>query len=294
MRRRSDEGVSVEELEGRGAVVIGGGGGIGRGIALGLAGAGMDVVVADIDPATAAAVAGEVAGVASPGRRVLPATVDATSRESLTALADLAVAELGAVHVMANTVGVIANRPLPEATEAEWAWVIEFNVMAIVRAVDVFLPYLRAHGGPAHIVNTSSMAGLLALPPAAVGGFANGLYTTTKHALIGYCDMLRSELAPEGIGVSVLCPGLVAGGLATTSAKHRPARYGGPTADESTTATPVPGAMPNEEIGPTVVRGIRGDRRYIFTHWDDMITGLVEARHREVLDDFSFYASEPG
>jgi NAD(P)-dependent dehydrogenase (short-subunit alcohol dehydrogenase family) len=278
------------ELQGRSAVVIGSGG-IGRGIALGLAGAGVQLVVADIDPASSGAVAAEVTAA---GGRAVAATVDATSRESLAALAELAVAELGAVHVMANTVGVITNRRLDEATEAEWAWLLEFNVMALVRAVDVFLPHLRAHGGPAHIVNTSSMAGLLALPPAAVGGFFNGLYTTTKHALVGYCDMLRSELEPEGIGVSVLCPGLVAGNLATTSAKHRPDRFGGPGPDQSVGAGAVPGAMPNEEIGPTVARGIAANRRYIFTHWDDAIVGMVEARHREVLDDFAFYASDPG
>jgi NAD(P)-dependent dehydrogenase (short-subunit alcohol dehydrogenase family) len=278
------------DLEGRGAVVIGSGG-IGRGIALGLAGAGMRLVVADIDPASAGALADEVrAG----GGTAAAATVDATSRDSLGALAEHAVAELGAVHVLANTVGVIVDRRLDEASEAEWAWLLDFNVMALVRAVDVFLPHLRAHGEPAHIVNTSSMAGLLALPSAAVGGFFNGLYTTTKHALIGYCDMLRSELAPEGIGVSVLCPGLVAGNLAATSARHRPERFGGPTDDRSRGSSAVPGAMPNEQIGPTVARGIAANRRYIFTHWDEGIVGMVEARHREVLDDLAFYASDPG
>ena len=275
----------MQDLDGRTAVVIGGGGGIGRGISLGLAGAGMNVVVADIEAATAEAVQREISAA---GGKSIAAKVDATDRASLDALASSAVNEFGAVHVLSNNVGVIADRRLDAATEADWAWFLEFNVMALVRGVDVFLPYLRSHGEPAHIVNTSSMAGLLALPPAAVGGIYNGLYTTTKHALIGYCDMLRAELAPEGIGVSVLCPGLVAGNLSSTAARNRPQRFGGPLADPRAGVTPNPAAMPNAQVGPIVVRGIRANRFYIFTH-PEAVT-LVQQRHQAVLDDFAFYA----
>ncbi len=270
------------ELAGKTAVVIGGGGGIGRGISLGLAAAGMSVVVADIELAPATAVADEIraaGGIAS------GAAVDATSVDSLEALAARAVDTYGAVHVVANLVGVITNRRLDEATEAEWAWFFEFNVMAHVRANNVFLPHLRAHGEAAHILNTSSMAGLLALGPAMVGGFNNGLYTTTKHALIGYCDMLRMELAPEGIGVSVLCPGLVAGHLTATSARNRPERFGGPVANPREGATPNPTAMPAEKVGPIVARAIAENRFYVFTHGDP---SMVNARHAQVLADFSF------
>lgn len=270
------------ELEGRTAVVIGGGGGVGRGVCLGLADAGMRVLVADLELAHAEAVAAEIAargGVAS------AAHVDATDVASLEGLAATAVERHGAVHVLANLVGVITNRRLDEATEAEWSWFFEFNVMAHVRANNVFLPHLRAHGEPAHIMNTSSMAGLLALGPQLVGGFNNGLYTTTKHALIGYCDMLRMELAPEGIGVSVLCPGLVAGNLTATSSRNRPERFGGPMANPREGAPVNPHAMPNEQVGPIVARAIAANRFYIFTHAD---SSMVEARHRQVLDDFTF------
>jgi NAD(P)-dependent dehydrogenase (short-subunit alcohol dehydrogenase family) len=274
----------VQDLDGRTAVVIGGGGGIGRGISLGLASEGMRVVIADLRLDAAEAVRDEIVATGAPA---IAAAVDATSRDSLAALVERAVAEFGGVQVLANTVGVIANRRLDEATEAEWAWFLEFNVMALVRAVDVFLPALRADHQPAHIVNTSSMAGLLALPPPAVGGFYNGLYTTTKHALIGYCDMLRSELEPEGIGVSVLCPGLVAGNLSSTSARNRPERFGGPVPDPRAGRPPSPEAMPNDQVGPIVVRGIKANRFYIFTHPDSV--RLVERRHQQVLDDFAFY-----
>ncbi len=274
----------MQDLNGRTAVVIGGGGGIGRGISLGLASEGVQVVAADMRLEAAEAVSDEIAGA---GGAAVARQVDATNRDSLVALLDGAVAEYGGVQILINTVGVITNRRLDQATDSEWAWFVDFNLMAIVRAVDVFLPALRADGQPAHIVITSSMAGLLALPPPAVGGFFNGLYTTTKHALIGYSDMLRSELEPEGIGVSVLCPGLVAGNLSSTSAQNRPERFGGPVPDPRSGRGPSPAAMPNEQVGPIVVRGIKGNRFYIFTHPESV--ALVQARHQQVLEDFAFY-----
>jgi NAD(P)-dependent dehydrogenase (short-subunit alcohol dehydrogenase family) len=279
----------VEELVGRTAVVIGGGGGIGRGVSLGFASAGMNVVVADIEPDSAARVAGEISAA---GHRAVARRVDATDTDSLSALARETVEEFGAVHVLSNNVGVILNRRLDEASESEWAWFFEFNVMSIVRGNRVFLPHLRATGEGGHIVNTSSMAGLLALAPEAVGGYFNGLYTTTKHALIGYCEMLRMELAPEGIGVSVLCPGLVAGNLSSTAARNRPARFGGPMADPRAGATPNPAAMPNDAVGPIVVDAIRANRLYIFTHPESV--ELVRARQQHVLGDFEFARSRRG
>ncbi|HUP74189.1 MAG TPA: SDR family NAD(P)-dependent oxidoreductase [Acidimicrobiales bacterium] len=274
----------MDVLTDRTGVVIGGGGGIGRGVSLGLAYAGMNVVVADIELDSATRVADEITRA---GGRSIARRVDATSADSLDSLAETTIVEFGAVHVLSNNVGVILNRRLDEATEAEWSWFVEFNVMSIVRGNLAFLPHLRAHRQGGHIVNTSSMAGLLALEPRAVGGYFNGLYTTTKHALIGYCEMLRMELAPERIGVSVLCPGLVAGNLSSTAARNRPERFGGPLADPRAGAPPNPAAMPNDAVGPIVVDAIRANRFYVFTHPDSV--ALVRARHQHVLDDFEFY-----
>lgn len=271
----------MEQLQGRTAVVIGGGSGIGRGIALGLAAEGMRVVVADIEPDNAAKV---VAEIGERGGTAVSHRVDGTDVTSLEELATFATTEFGGVHVLSNNVGVIADRPIPEATEADWGWFLEFNIMSIVRGVQVFLPHLRAHGEPAHIVNTSSMAGLLALDPAMTGGVHTGLYTTTKHALIGYSAMLRAELAPEGIGVSVLCPGLVAGNLSVTAARNRPERFGGPSQVPERTVPP--SAMPNEAIGPRVVAGIKANRLHLFTHNDAYIADMLQARHDALLADF--------
>lgn len=270
-------------LSGATAVVIGGGGGIGRGIAMGLGRVGCNVMVADIDPESSNAVATEVRAV---GGCAVAAAVDSTNVDSLSALAEATEAEFGGVNLLVNLVGVITNRRLDEASEQEWAWFLEFNVMAHVRANNVFLPYLRLNAPSAHIVNTSSMAGLLALGPEVVGGFNNGLYTTTKHALIGYCAMLRMELEPEGIGVSVLCPGLVAGDLSATSARHRPDRFGGPVDNPRAGAGPNPAAMPNEQVGPILARAIEHNRFLIFTHENS--GPLMTSRYDEFMDDLDF------
>jgi NAD(P)-dependent dehydrogenase (short-subunit alcohol dehydrogenase family) len=277
----------METLENHGAVVVGGGSGIGRGIAMGLAAAGARVLVADIDPESANAVRDEIAVRDGDARA---ARVDATDNDSLDELAREAVADLGAVHVLVNTVGVVADTPLTSATEAEWAWFVEFHLMSAVRTVNAFMPALRAHGDGGHIVLTSSMAGLLALSPAMTGGVNTGLYTVMKHAMIGYSEMLRHELAPDGIGVSVLCPGLVESNLGSTSARHRPDRFGGPLVDPMGERSMPPGAMPNEDVGPIVVQGILGNRAYIITHPET--EPLVRARHQVVLDDYAFFASD--
>jgi NAD(P)-dependent dehydrogenase (short-subunit alcohol dehydrogenase family) len=278
----------MDDVRGRGAACVGGGSGIGRGIALGLAAAGAHVLVADIDVDSAARVCDEIVAA---GGRADAAGVDATSTESLAALATRAGEVLGDVHVLVQTVGVIANTPLASASEEEWAWFSEFHLMSAVRTVNAFLPALRAHGNGAHIVLTSSMAGLLALSPQMTGGVNTGLYTVMKHALVGYGEMLRYELAPEGIGVSVLCPGLVESNLGATSARNRPERFGGAFADPSGGGGMPPGAMPNEQVGPIVVRAIRANRAYILTHPESR--PLVEARQQALLDDFAFAAESP-
>lgn len=273
----------MEQLDGRNAVVVGGGSGVGQGIALALAEAGVRVMVGDIDPQSAA---DTVARLGEAGGRGDAATVDGTDPASLAALARVADDVLGPVHVLVNTVGVIDGPALPDATEEQWAWFHEFHLMSPVRTVNAFLPGMRAHGEGGHIVVTSSMAGLLALSPTMTGGTNTGVYTVMKHAVLAYGEMLRYELEPEGIAVSVLCPGMVDGNLGATSARHRPERFGGPMPARGEGMPP--GAMPNDVFGRVVVRALRANRTFIVSHPETR--PLVEARQRLVLSDYDFAA----
>ena len=267
------------------AIVIGGGGGIGRGIALGVADRGARVVVADIDPETAGVVADELVGL---GHEAVAVAVDATDVDSLTALADAAESAFGSVDLLSNNVGVVHTGELLDATEPEWAWVVEFNLMTIVRACAVIAPRIRAHGRGGHIVNTASMAGLWASRPEEVSGTHLGLYTTTKHAVVGYTETLRGELAADGIGVSCLCPGTVDSNLMHTSLRHRPDRHGGPV-DVGRTQGMIPYAMAQEDVGRYVVAGIEDDRTLILTH--PRAKRFVEQRARTHLADFDYFAA---
>ena len=272
----------MERFEGRTAVVIGAGsGGIGTGIAAACARRGMHVVAADIDGDGAARTAAQiVAG----GGSAEGASVDATDPASLDALARDAAARTGGVALLSNNVGVVHSAPITESTDAQWQWVLELNVMSVVRSVIAFLPALRAEraaGGDAHIAFTSSMAGLMRpdLP-----GLPLGLYAASKHALIGYGDSLRNELAPEGIGVTVLCPGPVATQLTQTSARHRPDRHGGGYEDD----TPMPPGHDPRSVGEVLLRAVAADRFLALTHPE--LGRYVERRYRAFAEDFAFAA----
>ncbi|MCA9510343.1 MAG: SDR family NAD(P)-dependent oxidoreductase, partial [Myxococcales bacterium] len=257
---------SIASFEGLTAVVTGGGNGIGRGIALAFARAGAHVAVLDVQAEAAASAAKALGAEARAGARAIGLACDVTSAASLDAARDAVLDAFGAVHVLSTNAGVVLPQsPMDARSEDDWRYVFEVNVFGIVASVRTFLPALRAargRGEPAHVVNTSSMAGLLAFP-----GLQVGIYTASKMACAGYTEILRGELAAEGIGVSSLCPGFVLTELSATSARNRPARFGGPSAPpagevpEALRAT----ALQPEQVGPIVLDGIRANRAWIFT-----------------------------
>ncbi|WP_084509229.1 SDR family NAD(P)-dependent oxidoreductase [Nocardia pseudovaccinii] len=276
--------MALDELKSRGAVVVGGGSGIGRGIALALADEGVRVLVADINGDSAAAVRDEIN---KNGGTAFSTQADATDDQSLARAAVEAESKLGDVQLLIHTVGVISDSPVTDASDDDWAWHFDFNVMAAVRVVRAFLPLLRAHGQGGHIVITSSTAGVVSFPFAETGGINIGCYTVLKHAVLGYGEVLGHELEQFGIGVSVLCPGAVLTNLDETSAANRPARFGGPLPTPKELDLPV--RMDAEQVGRIVVRGIRANRRYIFTHPE--LVGAIRARRiQPMLDDLAFCA----
>jgi NAD(P)-dependent dehydrogenase (short-subunit alcohol dehydrogenase family) len=273
----------MRELRGRTAVVTGAASGIGRGIALALGAEGMRVAVADVDAAGAASVAREI------GAEAFALACDVASSASLEAAAKEVAARTGGAHVLVNNAGVMLPlRPLGEASDADWDYILSVNLLGVIKGVQAFLPQLRGHAPDAHIVNTASMGGLVAVP-----GFPIGPYVASKYACVGYSESLRGELAAEGIGVSVLCPGMVVSNLGATSARNRPARFGAQAAPPATPATdPAIAArmLAPEQVGPVVVRGIRANRLHLFTHLD--ARAQVERRFAAIAADFEAEARE--
>jgi NAD(P)-dependent dehydrogenase (short-subunit alcohol dehydrogenase family) len=174
---------------GAGVVVTGGGGGIGRAIARRLAAGGARVVVNDLDPAAAAAVAAETGGLAVPG--------DAGTDEGVRALVTAARAHLGEIDVYCSNAGTIAGTG-PESPDADWQRAWEVNTMAHVRAARALLPGWLARGRGTMVV-TASAAGLLTMLGAAP-------YSVTKHAAVAFAEWLAATYAHRGLTVHCLCP----------------------------------------------------------------------------------------
>ena len=284
----------MDDLKGRVAVVTGGGSGIGRGIALALGAEGMIVAVADIQRASAEAVAAEIE---ARGGRGLGIGVDVTSVASLSAAAKEILARANRVNLLCANAGVLARvGPLADHTTGDWEYTLSVNVMGVVKTVAAFLPALRERAPDAHIVTTASLGGLVSDVRAPIGA-----YVASKYACVGYSEMLRAELEPEGIGVSVLCPGVVASNLTLTSASNRPDTFGEQAAPQlaapgGTSGDEAPQfpayAMAAEEVGPIVIRAIRANRFHVLTH--PRARPLVEARFRAMLGDFDFAAGGRG
>ena len=211
-----------------------------------------------------------------------------TSEGSLEEAAEAIERSFGKVHLLSNNAGVTLDQgPITQKSSADWEWVFSVNTFGIVKSVQAFLPALRAHGEGGHIVNTASMAGLVA-----IGDLQVGVYTASKYACVGYSEILRGELAPEGIGVSVFCPGMVESNLSATSARNRPKRFGGPL---PTPDGEIPDALRDmmitgEEAGEIVVQGIRANRLHILTHAESR--GMIEMRFGQLLADCSAQEAE--
>src|SRR5881394_1124778 len=184
------------ELRGRTAVVTGGASGIGRALIQRFAREGANVVVADLDEPGMAAVAGEAQAL---GVKALAVRTDVADLAQVQALAARAFEAFGAVHVLCNNAGVAMWGGLESATHHDWQWVLGVNLWGVIHGVEAFVPRMVAQKQPGHVVNTASMAGLIASQ-------GLGVYNTSKYAVVGLSETLQKDLRPYNIGVSVLCP----------------------------------------------------------------------------------------
>jgi NAD(P)-dependent dehydrogenase (short-subunit alcohol dehydrogenase family) len=184
------------DLSGTAAVLTGAGSGIGRSTALSLAARGASVVASDVDGARAKETAALVDGA---GGSAIALAADVTDQGDLEALRDRCLDAFGRLDLVMNNVGVLAMGA-PESLPLEaWQRVIDLNLLSIARSNLVFLPHLieQGHG---HVVNTASASGLLAY------GYDRLPYVATKHAVVGLSEALALYLAPQGVGLTCLCP----------------------------------------------------------------------------------------
>ena len=181
------------------AVVTGAGSGIGRAIALALAGEGADLVIADIDKGQMDEVCDEIKG---QGRKALAVYTDVSKYDSVQSLFDKTVAEFGRADILVNNAGVHMNGPIDKVTMDDWKWIMDINLYGVIHGVQVFIPHFMERGS-GYFVNIASIAGQ--------AGFLDGSipYSVTKFGVVGLSEGLAVFLGDKGVGVSVICPGLV-------------------------------------------------------------------------------------
>jgi NAD(P)-dependent dehydrogenase (short-subunit alcohol dehydrogenase family) len=247
------------------------------------AAAGIKVVLSDVEEA---ALAETAEALRSQGAEVHAEVTDVSKAEQVQALADQSLKRFGAIHVLCNNAGVaVASASSWETTLDDWKWTIDVNLMGVVHGVRSFLPILLEQGSESHIVNTASIAGLIA-------GADIASYAVTKFGVVALSEHLHLELERAGAKtkVSVLCPAFVATKIMDAD-RNRPADR--PDASPEPTdprsqiffewfGEQIDKGLTARSVGDQVLSAIREERFYILTHPD--WNYIIEHRVRSILE----------
>jgi len=272
------------DFAGKTAVITGAGSGLGLECARLGARLGMRLVLVDVQQEALDAAASELSAT---GTTVFARRVDVASAEQMQALAQEVAERLGAPHLVINNAGVGAGGLVWENSVRDWEWVLGVNLMGVVHGVRLFTPMMlaAARQDPAwrgHIVNTASMAGLLAPPNM-------GAYNVSKHAVVALSETLYQDLAlvTTQVGASVLCPYFVPTGI-DRSERNRPQGMAGeqPTKSQrinqaTTTRAVTGGKVSAADVAQLVFDGVAAGRFYLYSH--PQALGAVRTRMEDLL-----------
>ena len=273
----------MKDRAGKTAFVTGAASGIGLGIATALAQAGVKVMLCDIEDA---ALAEAVQGLRRTNADVDGVRADVSLKAELQAAAEATLARYGKVHILVNNAGVGGSGGYGRWTDPGWDWTLGVNLMAVVWGIEIFGPLIESHGEGGQIVSTASIAGLISP--------TSQPYNVSKYGVVALSEGLRAELAPRGIGVSVLCPGFIKTQI-FESHRNLPARFGPPPPQD--VALPpqvqgyidfvrqrIAGGIDPMYVGELVREGIENDWPYIFT--DAEFEPFIEARFAAIKQGF--------
>ncbi len=259
----------IADFKNKTAVLTGAGSGFGLECARIAARLGMNVVLVDVQQDALDAAAAELQAL---GAQVLARRVDVASASEMEALADAVQQRFGAPHLVFNNAGVGSGGLIWESSVKDWEWVMGVNVMGVVHGVRLFTPMMldAAKKDPAwqgHIVNTASMAGLLALPNM-------GVYNVSKHAVVALSETLYQDLSlvTDQISASVLCPFFVATGI-SQSQRNRPTELRGSKPTKSqlvgqamTSKAVDSGKVSAADVAQRVFDAVAKNQFYIYSH----------------------------
>ena len=191
--------MDVTNLSGKTVLVTGAGSGIGKESALAFARRGADLAICDVNEEGLTQTESAIRAL---GRDVLARRVDVAKRDEMRAFAEAVHAKVPAVDILMNNAGVGLGGGFLHTSLEDWDWIIGINLQGVIYGCHFLLPAMVARGRGGHVVNVSSAAGYVASEQLAA-------YSTTKFGVLGLSEALRQELAPHGIGVTTVCPGLI-------------------------------------------------------------------------------------
>jgi len=210
---------------------------------------------------------------------------DVSLKAELQTASEATIARYGKVHLLVNNAGVTGGGGYGTWTDSSWNWTLGVNLMAVIWGIEIFGPLMEAHGEGGQIVNTASIAGL-------ISGSGNA-YNVTKYGVVALSEGLRNELAPRGIGVSVLCPGFIRTQI-IDSTRNLPERFetvsagmpvGGPASEAlKMVRDRIAQGIDPLYVGELVREGIENDWPYIFT--DTEFEPFIEARFAGIKQGF--------
>jgi NAD(P)-dependent dehydrogenase (short-subunit alcohol dehydrogenase family) len=266
----------MQDFHGKVSVITGAGSGIGRGMAVAFAREGARIVACDVDAegldGTAKLVRDEAGG------EVAAEIVDVRDGAALETLAASVEERFGGTDVLCNNAGVFRGGHVWQSPVEDWDWVLSVNLYGIIHGLRAFVPRMIASGREGHIVNTASMAGLIATG-------SSGIYTVSKFAAEALSEVLANDLRSSGapIGVSVLCPSAVATQIASSQRNREvvPGPVEDADAIESILADFCARGIDPMDVGPMVVDGVRRGQFLIGTR--DTVPEFLRVRNEALM-----------
>ena len=278
----------MKEFKDKVAVITGAASGIGLGIARKAAKEGMKVVVADIEKDALEKTREELK---ESGTDVISVLADVSKSQNIENLAQKTIDAFGEVHLLCNNAGVAPFGVSWEGTLSDWKWIMDVNLWGVIHGTRTFIPIMLQQDTECHIVNTSSLSGLMA------NEIGQGMYIATKYGVVGLTEIIAKELSllKSKIKVHTLCPGMVKTNIINCE-RNRPADLCDDPCDpiehselkkigEAIIELGESGVLP-DNVGDIVFEAIKKDVFYILTDTRLSYRRMIQTRNEEIIEAF--------
>jgi len=279
----------MKDFKNKVAVITGAASGIGQGLAERCANEGMKVVISDVDEKRLRRLERKLN---REGKQVLSVVADVSKASDVEELAKKTLERFGEVHLLFNNAGIAIPNLTWEYDLKDWEQVLGVNLWGVLHGIHTFIPIMLKQGNECHIVNTSSIEGVIS------NGVGGATYGVCKHALVHLTERLALELEENGpnIKVSVLCPGFVKtniflSALSRISEERRkeiltPEDRSEERAEEINTMMEESPIMLPDKVADIVFKAIREEKLYVFTHKDSFWKERIKERFDAILQSF--------